>query len=101
MLNDYLINEFEINEGSSTYFNLSINENETIDLGITGATFTTDVEGHLYEDINGNGIQDSGEPDLSDVPVAITDFQGNTQTVNTGADGNWVANVIYGEITVD
>ncbi|SHJ08856.1 gliding motility-associated C-terminal domain-containing protein [Mesonia phycicola] len=49
----------------------------------------TTISGHLYYDINGNGTQDAGEPDLANVDVIITDVNGGTQTVSTDANGDW------------
>ncbi|MGO2102380.1 MAG: SdrD B-like domain-containing protein, partial [Psychroflexus halocasei] len=45
--------------------------------------------GHLYNDENGNGTQDSGEPNLSDIDVEITDFDGVVSIVTTDSNGNW------------
>ena len=59
------------------------------------------VEGHIYDDLNGNGVQDPGEPDLAGVDVVITDENGNTQTVTTDANGNYSADVPAGDVTVD
>ncbi|MBE16301.1 MAG: hypothetical protein CL867_08615 [Cytophagaceae bacterium] len=59
------------------------------------------VEGHIYEDTNGNGVQDAGEPDLAGIDVIITDANGNTQTVITDANGDYTAAVPAGEVTVD
>ncbi|RYD61812.1 MAG: hypothetical protein EOP83_16145, partial [Verrucomicrobiaceae bacterium] len=59
-----------------------------------------DVSGHLYIDTNGNGGQDSGEPDLENVDVVVTDVFGGTRTVTTDASGNWTASVPPGETTV-
>ncbi len=59
------------------------------------------VTGHLYIDTNGNGTQDSGEPDLADVDVVITDSLGFTQTVATNSSGNWTASVTPGSTTAD
>ncbi len=59
------------------------------------------IIGHLYLDVNNNGVQDSGEPDLADVDVIVTDSLGNTQTVTTNAFGNWSANVPVGVTTAD
>ncbi len=55
------------------------------------------LTGHLYFDWNGNGTQDSAEPDMPDVDVTITDVFGNTQVVTTNASGNWQALVPEGE----
>ncbi|MEO9952738.1 MAG: SdrD B-like domain-containing protein, partial [Nonlabens sp.] len=51
------------------------------------------VEGHVYNDINGNGTQDAGEADLSGVDVLITDSAGVSQTVTTDANGDYTVNV--------
>ncbi len=59
------------------------------------------VSGHLYIDTNGNGTQDSGEPDLANVDVVITDSAGIPLTVSTDANGDWVASVPPGSTTVD
>ncbi len=59
------------------------------------------VTGHLYIDTNGNSAQDSGEPDLANVDVLITDSLGFTQTVATNASGNWTAAVTPGTTIAD
>ncbi|WP_170131953.1 SdrD B-like domain-containing protein [Arenicella xantha] len=64
------------------------------------STFGT-VTGHLYIDTNSNGQQDSGEPDLSNVDVLITDSNGATQVVSTNNLGNYSASVPAGTTTVD
>ncbi|MEP3969544.1 MAG: hypothetical protein ABJM08_11075, partial [Nonlabens sp.] len=35
------------------------------------------IEGVVYDDVNGNGTQDAGEPGLANVDVEITDSNGN------------------------
>ena len=59
------------------------------------------VSGHLYTDTNGNGIQEIGEPDLSDVDIVVTDVNGDQQTVTTNANGDWTATVPPGATTAD
>ncbi len=59
------------------------------------------VTGHLYIDTNGNGTQDSGEPNLANVDVLITDSLSFTQTVSTDASGNWTATVPSGSTTAN
>ncbi len=61
------------------------------DEGLTGLLFA-----HLYFDLNGNGTQDPGEPDMPDVEVLITDTFGNQQTVETDANGNFSVEVPAG-----
>ncbi len=66
-------------------------DNAGYDFGYSG---TATVTGHLYIDTNGNGSQDSGEPNLANVAVVITDRNGVPHTVQSGADGNYSASGI-------
>ncbi|WP_236642010.1 Ig-like domain-containing protein [Dokdonia sinensis] len=75
-------------------------ETATVIITVTGAPTGT-VEGHIYNDLNGNGTQDAGEPDLAGVDVEITDANGNTQTVTTDANGDYTATVVIGDAIVD
>lgn len=59
------------------------------------------VSGHLYADTNGNGVEDSGEPPLAGVNIFVRDSNGNTSTVVTGPNGNWVASVPPGVTVID
>ncbi|HPL75024.1 MAG TPA: SdrD B-like domain-containing protein, partial [Candidatus Sumerlaeota bacterium] len=59
------------------------------------------ISGHIFNDINGNGVQDAGEPDLSGVDVVITDSLGGTQTVTTDVNGNYTATVPAGSTTAN
>jgi len=61
--------------------------------GTTGYYFPGTVVGHLYLDVNGNGVQDGGEPPLANINVVVTGSNGATQTVTTNAAGNWTASV--------
>ena len=58
------------------------------------------MTGHIFNDVNGNGVQDSGEPDLPGVSVRVTDSAGVAQTRQTDAAGNYGAGVAAGETTV-
>ena len=78
-------------EGTSTFV-----ENDGFHLGSS-----TGVWGHLYIDSNGNGSQDSGEADLANVDVIVTDSNGDKQTVTTDANGNYYAEVVAGEVITD
>ena len=97
---EQLWNGFTISEGSSFVVD-EILENQTTDLGSSGFAYYTDVQGHLYYDLNGNGEQDDIEPDMPGVDVEVTDFLNNTFQLSTDIDGNWQTNLIMGEITVD
>ncbi|GBC61613.1 hypothetical protein DENIS_2575 [Desulfonema ishimotonii] len=73
----------------------------TADAGNDGFQPRATVEGHVFEDRNGNGIQDDGEPNWPGVDVVITDSQGETQRVTTGSDGNYSADIPAGNTIVD
>ncbi|MEJ2270309.1 MAG: SdrD B-like domain-containing protein [Desulfobulbaceae bacterium] len=59
------------------------------------------VSGHIYEDTNGDGTQDAGEPGLAGVVVEITDSLAGTRTVTTDGNGDYSATVPAGSTTVD
>ncbi len=59
------------------------------------------LTGHLYFDVNNNGVQDAGEPDLENIDVEITDALGNVFTVTTNTNGDWQANVPSGPTVSD
>jgi hypothetical protein len=59
------------------------------------------VEGVVFEDTNGNGEQDRGEPGLEDVEVVVTDSNGDPQTVTTNTDGEYSAEVPRGTTEID
>ncbi|WP_417558748.1 SdrD B-like domain-containing protein, partial [Mesoflavibacter zeaxanthinifaciens] len=61
-----------------------------------------DLSGTVFEDTNGNGVQDAGEAGIAGVEVIITDVDGNPTTVTTDANGDWTATDIpVGDATVD
>jgi len=61
-----------------------------------------DIAGHLYIDANQNGTQDATEPDLANVDVIITDNIGATTTVQTNANGDYLAtNIRAGNASVN
>jgi len=61
------------------------------------------VTGHVFTDTNGNGVQDSGEPNLSGIQVTLTPEGGGTPiVVTTDGNGNYTANSVpSGNVTVD
>ena len=56
------------------------------------------VTGHLYVDVNGNGQQDTGEPNLSNVTVVVTSGT-NAVFAASDANGDWTAAVPPGSVT--
>ena len=66
---------------------------------IDGFYETGTLTGHLYFDENGNGIQDTGEPNMPNVDVEITDVLGNIYTEETDANGDWSLELPIGDAT--
>jgi hypothetical protein len=62
---------------------------------------TGKVKGLVFEDVNGNGEQDPGEPGIEDVDVSIFDSSGGSQTVTTDENGMYMAVVPSGPAVVD
>ena len=69
--------------------------------GTDGYFIPAPINGHLYVDTNGNGVQDGAEPNLANVDVVITDSLGATQTVTTNASGNWTTTVPPGSTSAN
>jgi uncharacterized repeat protein (TIGR01451 family) len=59
------------------------------------------VEGVVYEDTNGNGQQDAGEPGIPGVAVLVTDSAGVTYTLTTGANGQYSQTVPAGSTDIE
>jgi uncharacterized repeat protein (TIGR01451 family) len=47
------------------------------------------VSGAKFNDLNGNGVRNTGEPGLANWTIKITDSSGNTQTTTTDSAGNY------------
>ncbi|MEO8359669.1 MAG: C25 family cysteine peptidase [Vicinamibacteria bacterium] len=47
------------------------------------------ITGHVFLDLNGNGVQNVGEPNLPNVSVVVTDSTAVVQNVVTDANGNY------------
>jgi hypothetical protein len=69
-----------------------INGNLTVDFALkaTGA-----IGDNVWNDNNGNGIQDAGEQGLQGVAVTITPVSGSAGTTVTDASGNYLYSDIY------
>lgn len=68
----------------------------TISTGNNGFYNKGTLRGHLYADLNNNAVQDSGEPNLPNISIQITESNGTVQTVETNSLGNWQAVVNSG-----
>lgn len=55
---------------------------------------TGDAFGHVFEDFDGNGIEDGADVGLSDVSVTITDTDGGVQDVVTDGSGDFTATLL-------
>lgn len=55
------------------------------------------VQGNIYQDANGNGVKDGGEPDLANQTVRIMPYN---YTLQTDASGNYSFPVLNGTYTV-
>ncbi len=58
------------------------------------------VTGHLFVDLDGDGVQDPGEPNLPGVQVRLVDGAGNRITVTSDDLGNWAAEVSAGVVSM-
>lgn len=67
-------------------------------LGTKGfaAPFAGSISGTVFEDLDGNGTKDTGEPGLVGASVTATDNLGNTQTATTDSSGNYTLSSLSG-----
>jgi SdrD B-like domain/Secretion system C-terminal sorting domain len=63
------------------------NYNNTYDFGFTG---TGSIGDFVWNDLNGNGIQDPGEPGIGGATVTLTYPDGTTITATTDGNGNYL-----------
>ncbi|RRO14355.1 beta strand repeat-containing protein, partial [Flavobacteriaceae bacterium 14752] len=61
---------------------------------------TATIEGRVYQDDNGNGIQDAGENGIENVIVIIVDDNTSGFTTSTDANGDWSFDVIPGNTLI-
>ncbi len=51
------------------------------------------IDGHVFLDLDGDGTQDPGEPDLANIDVVVTDPTGVQQRVTTDNNGDYTVTV--------
>ena len=74
------------------------NGNLTLDIGLAGNSVIGDF---VWNDLNGNGLQDNGEPGIKGVVVKLTMPNGTVLTTTTNANGNYsFTNLAPGTYTV-
>ena len=61
---------------------------------------TGDVTGHVFDDIDGNGVEDGGDTGLSGVTVSFLDFGGQTWPAVTDGNGDFTITAGVGEGTL-
>ena len=64
-------------------------------------TPTGKVTGVVFEDRNGNGRKDPGEPGIEGIDVISIDSSGKTQMITTNENGKYNAIVPYGPVITD
>jgi protocatechuate 3,4-dioxygenase beta subunit len=62
------------------------NGNLTVDFGFKG---TASIGDFVFNDLNGNGVQDAGEAGIPNVTVSLLNPNGTTTTTTTDANGNY------------
>ncbi|MEY4936673.1 MAG: hypothetical protein RIS64_3032, partial [Bacteroidota bacterium] len=90
--------------GQVTVVLASGENNRTIDAGLINAA-NTKIGDYVWEDLNGNGIQDANEPGIPTVTVKLTGRTGNgtavTLTTTTDANGKYLfESLIPGDYTI-
>ncbi len=61
---------------------------------------TATVTGHVFYDLNGNGIQESGEPDLANVDITAKYSDGTEFKTKTDPNGNYVIPLRTNNVTI-
>jgi protocatechuate 3,4-dioxygenase beta subunit len=85
--------------GKTTQVTLASGEDMTLRAGLVIQQAT--LGDRVWEDSNGNGVQDAGEAGISGVTVQLKDSAGNVvQTTSTGADGKYSFTADPGSYTV-
>jgi uncharacterized repeat protein (TIGR01451 family) len=77
---------FVANQASITSTQTGSDETNLVQISITG---DATINGHVFLDLDGDGAQDPGEPDLANVTVNVTDRTGVVQAAVTDANGNY------------
>ncbi len=59
------------------------------DFGYRPATNTASIRSSVWDDLDGDGVRDPGEPGIPGVTVTLTDAQGRVVTTTTDANGDY------------
>ncbi len=87
-------------EGTTDLIELAPNQSiTTVDVGFN---LTLSIGNFVWEDLNGDGIQQTDEPGIEDVPVTVTSQHNNTYTTKTDENGFYsFVELQAGEYTID
>jgi methionine-rich copper-binding protein CopC len=89
--------------GTGTYYIVVTGDNLTLGEYFLDKTVlpAAQIEGEKFNDLNGNGVFDAGEPGLSGWTINVLDSSGNTlESTVTAADGSYSLPVAPGTYTV-
>ena len=85
--NDSLDSDVDASGLTASTVLISGEADDTIDAGILPSS----IGDFVWDDLNGNGVQDGGEPGIGGVAVALLDAGGSTlATTTTAADGSYL-----------
>jgi hypothetical protein len=102
--NDFALNDSNNPAGTSVYLSNDSSPNPSVDFGYV-ANCSGSIGNFVWKDLNENGTQDSGEPGIQNVTVALagTNTYGQlvSMTSTTDASGKYVFNgICQGQYTV-
>lgn len=82
-------------------YRVNLSDDENYVLADFGYQPRAVLYGRVFEDEDGDGVQDPGEPGLSGVTVTVTDSLGGVHTLTTDANGDWRVDIPAGPATAD
>ncbi len=82
-------------------YRVNLSDDERYLLADFGYQPRAEVYGRVFEDENGNGVQDPGEPPLTGVTVEVTDSLGHVHVLTTDENGDWRVDIPAGATGID
>lgn len=79
--------------GESGARSVSIADGQSVSLSDFQDSQTATIGGTVFEDLNGNGVQDSGEPGLAGWAISVSQSDPDQPQAITDANGNWAITV--------
>ncbi len=89
-------------DSNPNLWNVTLPLDNSVDRSVDFGFFCTgEVGDFVWDDLNGNGIQDAGEPGIAGVAVTLTDAQGYIRNTVTNASGKYLfTGLCAGPVTV-